>query len=82
MLLVIACVCGCGACDGRAVGVGASTGDQRADSVCIGGRVTYTVGVSDGTADQETEEVIGDQVAEVVLDGLIVTVVVAGAVKE
>ena len=61
-------ICACGACDGRPVGVGGSTGDQRADGVCIGGRVTYTVGVSDGSADQETEEVIGDQVTEAVLD--------------
>ena len=59
----------------------------------------YTVGVSVvyavlyavvGIADHETVELIGDQVAEAVLDkdrdvlpdGLIVAVVVAGAVKE
>jgi hypothetical protein len=61
--------------------------------------VKYTVGVSVvyavlyavvGIADHETVELIGDQVAEAVLDkdrdvlpdGLIVAVVVAGAVKE
>ncbi len=61
-----------------------------ADGVCIVCAVTYTVGVSDGNADQETVELIGDQLAEEVLDkdregdGLIVTVsvVVVGAVKE
>jgi hypothetical protein len=82
------CGCGCGTCDGRAVGVGGTIGDQMADGVCIVCAVIYAVGLSDGNADQETVELIGDQVAEAVLDkdsdGLIVTVsvVVAGAVKE
>ena len=71
VLIILVCGCGCGgcgACDARAVGVGGSTGDQRADCVCIVCAVTYTVGVSDGIADQETVELIGDQVAEAVLD--------------
>jgi hypothetical protein len=101
--VVILLFSACGACDGCAVG--GSTGDQRAVGVCIGGRVVYAVGVSVvyavlytvvGIADHETVELIGDQVAEAVLDTdldadsdgipdeliVTVTVVVAGAVKE